>query len=138
MDRFSFKSIIQIILVTKLPFCFCFCLFVCLFFFNINECTASSILLVHTAVFAILGTLITRKDAQVRKKARQGNVIREYRTPSRYSKRKLACISSNRHFEKTNVPSTLRFTYLSVISVVNISFLLNSVRSHENIRFLRT
>ena len=70
MDPFSFKSIIEIVLVTELPFCFClFVLFVV--FFKINECTASSILLVHTTVFAILGTLITRKDAQVRKVGRE-------------------------------------------------------------------
>ena len=37
----------------------------------VTEARNATILLVHTAVFAILGTLITGKDAQVRKKGRQ-------------------------------------------------------------------
>ena len=37
----------------------------------VTEARNATILLVHTAVFAILGTLMTAKDAQVRKNSRQ-------------------------------------------------------------------
>ena len=37
----------------------------------VTEARNVTILLVHTAVFAILGTLMTAKDAQVRKNSRQ-------------------------------------------------------------------
>ena len=37
----------------------------------VTEARNATILLVHTAAFAILGTLMTAKDAQVRKNSRQ-------------------------------------------------------------------